>query len=256
MRLLPRILKCLFVAGLAIASISVYSEYNPVQPIQPMTPQRRASHRITLTRNGRKLGYCTATAIGPHALLTASHCNADSKTDTVRLDILLKDYHIEKTLSDGRDHDIYLIDGDPLTNFIPYKVRPAKLGEHTFFYGCEGGTYPCVRRDGVRISFDDPSDVDADAGVVQFSSEAIPGDSGSAVFNDDGTIAAVTTYRWTEPGRFEYEIFDIHTGVDFLPGFTADQIKEATEFTPTPYTAPVKAKSDDEDANPFSFFLR
>lgn len=220
-----------------VASVINVHEHFKQKPIEPMTPQRRASHRIKYDR-----GSCTGTAIGPHAILTASHCNKDESTDTIHLDLSVKDFHIEKTLTDGRDHDIYLVDAT-LTNFVPYKVRPSKMGEHTHLYGSGGGEYPPERKDGFRVEWDDPSDIDAADGIVHFTEPVIPGDSGSAVFNDDGTIAAVTTYLYQTDSYLWGLMDDPTTAVDFTPAFTAEQIKEATEFQPTPYVAsdkPVK----------------
>jgi hypothetical protein len=247
---IKRILKCLTLVAVAAISYQAYDHYRP-QPIEPMTLQRRASHRIEyISPSGRPSGWCTGTVIGPHALLTASHCNKDNGTDTFELDNAAQRFHIEKTLTDNRDHDVYLIDGPAFTNVVPYVVRPSKDGEHVYLYGSGGAAYPPRRLDGIRIGYDDPSDVDADAGIGHFTMPVIPGDSGSAVFNDDGTIAAVTTYLLRDPWMFGY-ITDVTT-LDFVPAFTTDQISEATKFTPTEYHP--KAKNSAPGGNPFDPF--
>lgn len=187
---------------------------------------------VTFFRGNRSVGECTAIAIGPHALLTASHCNKDEKLTKIHLDIVMNDYHIQKTLTDDRDHDIYLIDGAPLKNFVEYKVRPAKSWERVHLYGNGGGEFPAHRLDGVRLPFGDTSEIDLNQGVVKFSLDVIPGDSGSAVIGDDGSIVAVTTYLW-----HDHEGDEHGATVDFLPAFTEDQITEALTFAPsdTPY---------------------
>ncbi len=100
---------------------------------------------VTFFRGDRASGLCTATAIGPHALLTASHCN-EHDLKKIHLDIVLNDYHIQKTLTDGRDHAIFLIDGPSLHDFVDYKVRAALPGEHVHLYGNGEGEYPAHRQ--------------------------------------------------------------------------------------------------------------
>jgi hypothetical protein len=248
-KILPKVLKCLFLCAVSFAALSVYNDLKP-QPIEPMTLQRRASHRIEYMSDGRPSGWCTGTAIGPHAILTASHCNNEEKTDTIRFDEATRDFHIEDTITDDRDHDIYFVDGPEFTNVVPYAVRTPRLGEHVKLYGSGGAAYPPRKLSGVRISYDDPSDIDSDAGIVRFSMPVIPGDSGSAVFNDDGTIAAVTTYLHRE--EFLFGHLQSITTIDFTPAFTPDQIAKAVAFKPTEYHAPVKEKKNLND--PFGLF--
>jgi len=248
MSLLKRILKIAVAVVALTVGYQAFDHYRP-QPIEPMTPQRRASHRIEYEVKEHPAGYCTGTAIGPHAILTASHCLKHSNADLIELDNAVRDYHIEKVLTDGRDHDVYLVDGPEFTNFVKYKVRQSEIGEHVFMYGSGHAVYPPRRLDGVRVDYDDPSDVDADAGEQAFSTPAVPGDSGSAVFNDDGTITAVTTYRLTNEWMFGW--LTTEQALDFTPGFTPAQVDEALNFKPTEYVPPAKDKEVLE--NPFKF---
>lgn len=248
-------LKFLTLSAVLIFGAAVGREYynHTHSPVEPMTLQRRAEHRIEYRAHDRATGYCTGTAIGPHALMTASHCNNErDKTDTFRLDNSPQDFHIENTLSDNRDHDVYLVDTQ-FTNWIPYVVRPAKFGEHVYLYGSGGAGYPPRRLDGTRISYDDPSDIDADDGQVRFSMPVIPGDSGSAVFNDDGTIAAVTTYLLRDPWMFDY--LNDQTTLDFTPAFTPKQLADAESFAPTEYHPNKKKDDADSDDDELPSFL-
>ncbi len=219
------------------------------KPVDLVT--QRATHMVSFMDGEEKKGLCTATAIGPHALMTASHCNKDEKLTTIHLDVVLNGFHIQKTLTDDRDHDIYLIDGPALQNTLPYKVRAAKPGEHVHLYGNGGGEYPARREDGVRLAFDDPSEIDNSEGIVEFSLKVIPGDSGSAVVsNEDGSIVALTTYLWTDNKT------KVTTTVDFLPGFTDAQITEATTFVPDPdwKESVVDKKPEPRKPSLFAFF--
>lgn len=229
MKLLPRLL---FALTLLLVGCTPRLKPEP-KPID-MTPQRRASHMVEYFKYGRPTGLCTATAIGPHALMTANHCDADGSAKEIQLDLALTKFHIQKILHDNRDHDIYLIDGQPLRDFVEYKVRLAKMGEHVHFYGNGEGEYPSHREDGVRIPFEDPSEIDQSEGISQFDILVRHGDSGSAKFADDDSIVAVTTYLWTDDKTKK------ETGVDFLPGFTDDQITEALTFAPDPDFKPVE----------------
>lgn len=231
-RFILRVLQGAFLTAALLSAVNIYQHFKP-RPVEPMTTERRAAHRVSYGR-----GYCSATAIGPHALLTATHCDPKGHVSTIHLDMVMGDYHIEKILTDGRDHDIYLIDGPALTNTVEYKVRPTKVGEHTHLYGSGQGCYPPRRLDGVRVDYDDPSDVDADHGVVKFTEPVIPGDSGSAVFNDDGTIGAVTTYLLDGESYLWGFASDPDTTLDFTPAFTPEQVQEAVAFQPTGYVAP------------------
>lgn len=204
----------------------------PTQIEAPAVPQQKASHMIFyLSDTGRTVGECTGTAIGAHAIMTATHCDKDGDIGTINLDMSTRDYHIQKVLTDDRDHDIYLIDGPPLQNLATYSTRPAVVGEHVFMYGDGHGMFPPRRLDGEAVTWGDSSDVDAQQGEGAFTLQVIPGDSGSAVYADDGKIVGIVTWSvleekehwWSEEKRFS---------VDFQPAFTDEQIMEAEDFTP------------------------
>lgn len=234
-----------------VLSLNVWDHFKP-RPVEPMTIQRRSSHLIEYYQGTRRQGSCTGTVLGPHAILTATHCDERREVRDIRLDFSLRAFHIEKFLTDGNDHDIYLVDGPAFTNFVPYKVRPAKLGEQVYLFGSGAGQFPPRRLNGVRLAWDDPSDVDADAGIVRFSMPVILGDSGSAVFAQDGTIVAVTTYLFNEPYVFGF-LEDTST-VDFIPSFTPPQIEEAVKFEPTAYVEVIpKSKAPTFPFSPFGF---
>lgn len=246
-----------FIAAVAVVAViyQTVDHYRP-HPVEPMTTQRRSSHRIEYeSKSGSPLGWCTGTAIGPHAILTATHCNSDSeKTDIIELDEAVQKFHIERTLTDGADHDIYLVDGPEFKNTVPYVTRPATLGEHVYIYGSGHAVYPPRRLDGVVLRCIDPSEVDAAAGIEQFTIPVIPGDSGSAVFTDDGSIVAVTTYRRVDPWMFGFLSDD--SSIDFSLQFTTEQVVDALTFKPERYRPPVtKSEKKPPAFNPF-FFLQ
>ena len=80
-----KIVACLGIAAIVWnGAVSVREFYRP-ERIEPMTLQRRATHRVKYGN-----GLCTATAIGPHALLTATHCNKHGEDATINLDLATK----------------------------------------------------------------------------------------------------------------------------------------------------------------------
>src|ERR1019366_2307394 len=92
-----------------------------VEPISPtvaaatktaIEQQHATTHRLAVydllegsTWNA-EVGHCSATVVGPHALLTAQHCFANS--NQIRLDTEKEPLHILAAFIDGNDHVIYL----------------------------------------------------------------------------------------------------------------------------------------------------
>jgi Trypsin len=168
------------------------------QTIQPPAPlQQKASHLIHLSDR-----ICTATAVGPHALLTAEHCILDEEGQVVKdhrinLDLSTHVYQMLAVTGDDRDHVILLIDGPAFVNFVNLttNVRATVPGEAVYMYGNGGGEYPGRRLDGVNVPFDENSDVDQAQHIRRYTIRVIPGDSGSAVYGLDGKIVALVTYK-------------------------------------------------------------
>jgi hypothetical protein len=180
----------------------------PVLPQIPQvsTPQKKAAHSlIFLNAKGEEVAQCSATAIGPHALLTALHCDKFAQFTSMTIDLSTSQYHIVSGIADDRDHLIIIVDGPAFKNTTTVIQRAAVIGEHVFMYGYGGNIYPARRRDGVVIAErngGDESDVDALATTTNYSFPAIMGDSGSAVYGNDGAIVGLLTY--SRPGVQAY----------------------------------------------------
>lgn len=197
----------------------------------PTTPQQRASHFLYLQgRYDEGLGVCTGTAIGPHAILTAAHCDKKNEVKSVLVDFSPEEHSVLGTVYDGRDHAIILVGGTPFTNIESVVIAEAKISEAVTIYGVGGSTYPPLAKFGSITDCQDPSDLDAAAGQFCASIHSIPGDSGSAIYNSDGYIVGIVTYldQYVEP-----------TGtVGYALNFTAKQLADAATFdgkaTPKP----------------------
>lgn len=178
---------------------------------------------------------CSATAIGPHALLTADHCdegNTELFVDSRPNDDKPFKVHILGRILDNEDHLILLVDGpefqDTTARFYNVKKTDTKIGEQVFAYGDGEGLFPPELRKGYRMGYlMIPPDAELgptmpkyDRKVYLYDLNIIPGDSGSAVYSEsDGRLVAVTTYSIS--GRF--------MGAYALR-FTAQQIKQAETF--------------------------
>lgn len=219
----------LLAAGLLIAgTVRHKAAYQPQQAT--ITPERRATHMITYyedsaSGNSVRSGLCTGTAVGPHALLTALHCD-EGQSDTVSLDLAVRKYKIIGHIYDGQDHIIYHLDGPAFTQFVTIKEREAVLGEAVTSYGDGEGEYPQHSYYGkvvVDENGGDTSEIDIAAGAHVFTLPAVPGDSGSAVYGKDGDIVALVTYG------DKNEQTDKSQAVGFALAFTPQELEEIKE---------------------------
>jgi hypothetical protein len=169
------------------------AQYNPI------TPQRKATHMIQYygedTSIDKAKELCTGTAVGPHAILTALHCD-EGEFRTVRLDWSQTEYHITGVKLDGRDHIIYLLDGPAFKNVVTIHEREAVMGEPVISYGDGEQDYPQHTYSGFTIEAEnggDTSELDAAQGTHFFSLGIVAGDSGSAIYGLDGSIVALAS---------------------------------------------------------------
>lgn len=188
-----------------------------------LSHERLASHYLLVRESRRNVGVCTGTAIGPHAIMTATHCTESGDITHVAIDYTVEDHQVVRVVNDGRDHAILFISGSPLRNTVTVSEVAPVLDEVVTIYGVGGGAYPPVPKYGRTVSCEDPSDVDADAGVQCFSLPSIPGDSGSAIYNAKGEIVSIVTFgdRRVKPDG----------AIGFTLNFTADQLADAASYS-------------------------
>ena len=190
----------------------------------PITPERRATHMLSYyaDKSDEPSAFCTGTIVGPHALLTAMHCDTGDIT-IISLDLSVRKYNIIGIIYDGRDHVIYHLDGPAFKNIVTIHEREAVLGESVTSYGDGHRDFPQHTYFGKVIVDDnggDTSEVDLADGVRCFSIPVVPGDSGSAVYGADGSIVAVVTYGGTN------EETGVQNAVGFALAFTPEELEK------------------------------
>lgn len=173
-------------------------------------------HWIVMVTPEEKAG-CTANAIGPHALLTAQHC--DLPGAVLHIDGLPFDFPVVEKEYDGHDHMILIVGGVTFKDRIGYNVQPPSMGEHVHLWGNPRGIRDQYREGlyagQMELQGDDV--LVKDAPVDMFVMSIQPGDSGSAILNDDGQIVGIVTYG----------VFGGMFGGSYRLQFSKDQIKRA-----------------------------
>lgn len=192
----------------AVLMFSCGGSPKPFQQNHPVNMEVKSSHMLIFaTEDGRGVDLCTATAVGPHALLTADHCNANDELPELTVDYTPRQYHIMDVMHDDHEHQIIFVDGPAFKDIEPYRARAPKVGETVHIEGFGHGVYPATDKQGIVLDEYDPSEVDRDMGLFYSSVPAIPGDSGSAIYAEDGSMVGLLTYgfhkgRHSESGGF------------------------------------------------------
>src|SRR5208337_1305969 len=202
---------------------------------QPTTQQQLYEHRIVFIEpDGREGNECTASAIGPHAILTAEHCD-DRYTGIsheLRIDLLFTHYHILAGVVDNRDHVILFLDGPAFKHYIPEEdlvdVKPPRPNEKVFLYGYGGDSYPGRRLVGkldLNAQENDTSDVNQSSQLFWYTFRVIPGDSGSAIFGSDGRVVGIISYEIVNDEKQQ------QGSAGFGLGFRKEMIEKVQSFT-------------------------
>jgi hypothetical protein len=173
------------------------------KPQESIIPPQRTSHMLYFqSKFGFGMGLCTGTTIGPHSILTATHCDSMGTAVSLTLDLSMRRYAVLGTATDNRDHLIIFMDGPPMSNILPiedlFSVPPIRDGEVVVFCGNGEARYPakCIYGSvAPQTTKDDPSEIDKAQGMFYLTSIAIPGDSGSAIYRTDGKVIGLISYR-------------------------------------------------------------
>lgn len=158
----------------------------------PITKAHNSSYQIGQMTISDK-DYCSGTAIGPQAILTATHCELPSEILYIRgLDAA----PIVARIRDGQDHTIFLLSGVQFPDYVDVSLKdPLEQSEDVFTFGNPGelrdiyqkGYIAGVRKDtslAADLGLGDPS-------AILFSVQAYSGESGAGIFNTFGQLIAV-----------------------------------------------------------------
>lgn len=225
-----RVSRLLSVLLLLISFAPAWGHAPVVSPA--VVPAHKAEHWI-VTEDDQDAGGCTATAIAPHALLTAEHCDLkpfdedglprDGSPVKLFVDRTGKPNYFEWTpyqivgkLYDGSDHMILLVSGPAFKNIMPYGAPMAPYqGEHILWWGNPAGIRDQLREGYIMGSQQDQPVPFQKQGQQMWMADApaIPGDSGSAIIDaTDGHLVGIVTYGIND-GEF-VGFFTLH----FTPG--------------------------------------
>jgi hypothetical protein len=169
--------------------------------------QHAASHQIIM-ENELVERNCSATAIAPHVLLTAAHCYLPL-AQSVRVDGSAISFKLEKRILDGKDHMLLVLPEANFTSFVEYypaSYREPWQGEHVYMWGnpiMDGHLYKDQYREGYVSGTDDEPFGNEKANVIWYLLvfPGAGGDSGSAVYDEDGRLVTVVTYGFGD-GNF------------------------------------------------------
>lgn len=170
--------------------------------------------------------FCSATAIGAHSILTATHCEVAS--DIVMVSKFGKS-RIAGRIRDGNDHTIYLLSDLTFTEFANINLKAEiSYGEDVFIMGNPGPLSHQLRK-GYVTGLDSTQERTS----ILFDLNIFEGDSGVGVFNTDNELIAVLSMKYVVPGVKEGD--SPFVLAEALPlKFTQDQIDAAKAFVPKP----------------------
>jgi len=155
-------------------------------PVPALEQQHRATHHINL-ENILEGDSCSATAVGPHTLLTAGHCLM--ATSKIKVDGEVA--NITNLVFDDADHMLVVTDATFVYWLrIDQTALPAiQPGTPVHMWGNPGHSVDLFRA-GVFKKWDS---LDEDTKLAVFQLPIYAGDSGSGLINDSGALIAVAS---------------------------------------------------------------
>jgi hypothetical protein len=177
----------------ALLSLFLATAFSTCSPILPPTAVSAAQATVYHTGQETITGasMCSATAIGPHTLLTASHC--ENPTNDLKIQGL-DDATIVKIIRDGNDHTIYYLTGVTFPTYSTVDITHVfTVGEDVFQFGFPGKWAKLYRR-GYYMGNPDSGDTAKTEPIAQFFDFSVwHGDSGAGVFDTNGDLISVVS---------------------------------------------------------------
>lgn len=202
-------------------------------PVFGLTPAETKAHsasyqigQATLSGGGR----CSATAIAPHALLTASHCEEPTDALYIR-GIADNPVEIVGKIRDEQDHTIYLLKGVTFADYVEVAPDKFEQGENVFTFGNPGKWQDIYQRGYVvGILVDNSMEAalgGGDPDELLFDLQVFPGQSGAGVFSPEGKLIAVISSDRIQVKDEEGIAF----GSAFRLNFKSEDIARALSFS-------------------------
>lgn len=179
---------------------------------------------------------CSATAIGPHALLTASHC--ELPTSRVVIDKNSTPIAILGIIRDEQDHTILLVD-TTFKSYADMATSPLEMGDDVFIIG-NPSDFRRLYRKGVVASIERNMSVRdfmwlaeeySKGYIIYLDLNGYFGDSGAAIFNEQGEICGVVNEMATRSHE-EDPSASIKIMKSYSLDFTQAEIDKAIAFVP------------------------
>lgn len=189
---------------------------------------------------------CSAVAIGPHAIMTASHCELPS--DTLYIQNVDgandNDIKIVDRIRDDNDHTIYLLKNVQFDTYVSVDLKDKlEQGEDVFMFGNPGEWADQLRKGYITGVLQDESLAAMFGGgspdEVLLDIKAWHGDSGAAIYNSKGDVILVLTGSEFQ-SRPDDQKDSIRLTFGFKLAFKADDLARAISFSVPNDPKPVK----------------
>jgi len=216
-----------FLLFLAILCISL-----PVFAISPaVVKAHKASYQIGQVTISDE-GTCSATAIGPHALLTATHC--ELPTDELHIRDLEGPFEVVARIRDGQDHTILLLKSVTFADYVEVDQKSINVTDDIFTIGNPGDWQDIYQKGYVAgLLFDKSMSAAMGQGKppqVLIDIQAFPGESGAGIFNTNGVLIDVLSGDKMQT----HEGISMDLGVAFLLAFKPEDLARAKTFSAEP----------------------
>jgi hypothetical protein len=232
MKYIRAVLILIFVAS--IGSISVVNGQNEVaRTPSAYATAHRTTHQIfeaTIVEGKRA---CSATAIAPHSLLTASHC--EMPTSAIEVDGSIME--VQGVIRDGYDHTIYEVSGT-FKNYAEFSSARITVGDDVFLFGNPGELNDVLRKGYVAKA---PIDnitllqrllIGPALDQVTYDFNGFFGDSGAAIFNLNGEITGIVSQVLSQRNLEPEGEVSQNLMLGYTLHFTPAQLKQAESFVP------------------------
>jgi len=195
----------------------------------------RTTHQIFEATIVSEPRACSATAIAPHALLTASHC--ELPTNAVAVDGSRDIMEIQGVIRDGYDHTIYLVSGT-FKHYAEFSSARTNVGDDVFLFGNPGELSDILRKGYIaKAPLDNVTAIQRMflgpiADQVTYDFNGFFGDSGAAIFNSTGEIIGVVSQILSQSSPEPRGTVTQNLMVGYVIHFTPAQLKQAEQYVP------------------------